>query len=384
MPNVTDTDSRTHLNGGCRGVVYIRLSRATPTRREYPTQVMDAAELLAWKRPLPGTQLAALPPGNSRPNPTVVGNRLLVCTFSPGAVHCLDVADGSQVWSVPLDGLGGESVFVTRDLVYAKTARTLYALQLLDGAVVWKFTPHRGKGEYMHSAPVISGKRLFIGDREGSIHCLDPATGTRLWTATVAEGDVNSTFLVVDGRVIAGTNDATAVGVDAGSGSVVWRRRLDGPSIHEILWDGAALIQTESLWWLAPTDGRVNDRWAPRGETAKAVVVAGAEVIALLRQEVLVGFRDHHEVYRVDNQGFFTGVLSFSPVTGCVYDARIGEFHVVDPTTGARLCSLKYGDRGFAATHPCATKGHLYVLTDGGDVLALRHPEVKPSTRPAA
>jgi outer membrane protein assembly factor BamB len=309
---------------------------------------------------------------------------LLVCIFSPGAVHCLEVADGTQVWSVPLDGLGGASVLVTRGLIYARTARTLYALRLVDGAVVWKFTPHRGQGEYVYSALVISGERLFIGDREGSIHCLDPTTGARLWTATVAEGDVNSTFLVVDGLVIAGTNDSTALGVDTGSGSVVWRTRLDGPSIHEVLWDGAALVQTESLWWLNPRDGRVTDRWAPRAETAESVVVAGAEVLALLRQEVLVGFREHQEVYRVEKQGFFSGVLSFSPATGCVYDARIGEFHIVDPTTGARLCSLKYGDRGFAATHPCAANGHLYVLTDDGDVLALRHPEVKPSTRPVA
>ena len=350
----------------------------------YPHLVIDAAELIAWNRLLPGTQLAALPPGNSCPNPTVAGQRLLVCTFAPGVVHCLDVADGSPVWNVPLDGLGGASVLVSGDLVFAKTARTLYALRLLDGAVVWTFTPHRGKGEYMYSTPVISGERLFIGDRAGSIHCLDPATGSRLWTTSVADGNVNSTFLVVDGRLVAGTNDSTAVGVDAASGSVAWRTAIDGSSTHEVLWDGAALVQTESLWWLDPQDGSVKARWAPRREAALALAVARDQVLALLRQEVLVGFRDHQEVYRVDKQGFFAGVLSFSPVTGCVYDARIGEFHIVDPTTGARLCSLKYGDRGFAATHPCAANGHLYVLTDEGEVLALRHPEVEPSTRPVA
>ena len=101
----------------------------------------------------------------------------------------------------------------------AKTARALYALRLLDGAIVWTFTPQRGKGEHMYSSPVISGERLFIGDRAGSIHGLDPATGCRLWTTSVADGNVNSTFLVVDGRLVAGTNDSTAVGVDAASGS---------------------------------------------------------------------------------------------------------------------------------------------------------------------
>jgi hypothetical protein len=46
----------------------------------------------------------------------------------------------------------------------------------------------------MYSAPVIRGERLFIGDRAGSIHCLDPATGSELWTSSVADGDLNSTF----------------------------------------------------------------------------------------------------------------------------------------------------------------------------------------------
>jgi outer membrane protein assembly factor BamB len=61
------------------------------------------------------------------------------------------------------------SVLVSGDLVFAKTARTLYALRLLDGAVVWTFTPHRAKGEHMYSTPVISGERLYTGDRAGSM-----------------------------------------------------------------------------------------------------------------------------------------------------------------------------------------------------------------------
>jgi len=96
---------------------------------------------------------------------------------------------------------------------------------------------------------------------------------------------------------------------------------------------------------------------------------------------VIVGFREQQEVYRVAKQGFFGGVLSYSAATGCIYDARIGEFHIVDPTKGERLCSLQYGERGFAQTHPCAANGHLYILSEGGDVLALRHPDVRPSSQ---
>src|SRR5438045_376988 len=38
---------------------------------------------------------------------------------------------------------------------------------------------------------------------------------------------------------------------------VAWRTAIDGPSIHEVLRDSAALVQTGSLWWLDPQDGSV-------------------------------------------------------------------------------------------------------------------------------
>ena len=174
----------------------------------------------------------------------------------------------------------------------------------------------------------------------------------------MAEGNVNSTFLVVGDRVIAGTNDSTVVAVDVTTG---------------------ALVQTDSLWWVNPHNGRVEARWARQGERALTVAIAGDLLVTLLQQEVIVGFK---EVYRVEKQGFFSGVLSYSTVTGCIYDARIGEFHIVDPTTGERLCTLEYGERGFAETHPCAANGHLYILSEEGDVLALRHPDVRPSGHP--
>jgi outer membrane protein assembly factor BamB len=55
-----------------------------------------------------------------------------------------------------------------------------------------------------------------------SIQCLDVSTGEPVWASGVADGDVNSTFLVAGDRIIAGTNDASAVGVDTETGAVAW------------------------------------------------------------------------------------------------------------------------------------------------------------------
>jgi outer membrane protein assembly factor BamB len=140
--------------------------------------------------------------------------------------------------------------------------------------------------------------------------CLDSRTGKPLWTTSVSKGNVNSTALVVEDRVIAATNDASVVAVDAMTGGLVWRTEIDGPSIHQVLSHaGAALIQTESLWWLGPEDGAVLGRWTRPREAVESLTTAGDLLVVLLRQEVLVGFRGHEEIYHGES-----GLLRRHPV----------------------------------------------------------------------
>jgi putative pyrroloquinoline-quinone binding quinoprotein/PQQ enzyme-like repeat protein len=351
---------------------------------------IDGSDLLVWRQTLAGTEHAGVPSSNCRSNPVIAGQRLLVCTFSPGAVYCLDVADGREIWSFGLDGLGDANVLPLGDVVYAKTARTLYALRLADGQLVWKFTPYAGDGEYLYSAPVVARGRLFLGDRAGSIHCLDASTGVRLWASAVAKGNVNSTFLVVGDRIIAGTNDATVVGVDAANGTIVWRTEVDGPSIHEVLPYGGALVQTtHSLFRISPVDGTVQTHWKWPGERVEQVVVAEDMLVLRLGEEHLIkehliGLREDKEVYRrsCPESG---GRLSYSATTRRVYDSGLTSLRIIDPATGECLYELgfPYGFPGFAGNHPAVTAEHLYLLTDlrlligsSGDVVSLRHPTI--------
>ena len=47
------------------------------------------------------------------------------------------------------------------------------------------FTPHRAKGEHMYSTPIISGERLYTGDRAGSMPTAEGAmvssAGRKVW-----------------------------------------------------------------------------------------------------------------------------------------------------------------------------------------------------------
>jgi outer membrane protein assembly factor BamB len=82
-------------------------------------------------------------------------------------------------------------------------------------ALVWAFggpkepQPKRGPREYFGStvstAAVHEGL-VYITERNGYLHCLDAATGSRIWVYDLAVSLVGSPYLV-DGRVFVGTED---------------------------------------------------------------------------------------------------------------------------------------------------------------------------------
>jgi outer membrane protein assembly factor BamB len=134
-----------------------------------------------WKTKLPDVKFAVLPPSTTRPNPVVVSEKVFASIFSPGAVCGLSKRTGELLWRTPLNSFGGSDVILENGTLFAKSCRTLYALNPKNGEVRWEFTPHSETGEWIYSQPTAGGRRVFIGDREGDFHCLDVATGKPIW-----------------------------------------------------------------------------------------------------------------------------------------------------------------------------------------------------------
>ena len=98
-------------------------------------------ELTAWRTKLPNVHFAVLPPRNSRPNPLVVGSRVFVSVFSPGAVCALQRHDGRLIWRRELPKFAGASVHVHKRSLFAESPHTLYSLRPDSGEIVWAFCP---------------------------------------------------------------------------------------------------------------------------------------------------------------------------------------------------------------------------------------------------
>lgn len=71
------------------------------------------------------------------------------------------------------------------DTLFAKSSRTLYALDRRTGQVRWEFAPHSKPGEWIYSEPSAGNRHVYIGDRGGDFHCLDITTGCSIWRRRV-------------------------------------------------------------------------------------------------------------------------------------------------------------------------------------------------------
>jgi len=80
------------------------------------------------------------------------------------------------------------------------------------------FVPER---VYPTNQPIVYRGRIYLGTQSGNLHCLDAATGKRIWKKPVG-GPILHTAAAADGRVFFASLDGRIRAVSADDGSDVW------------------------------------------------------------------------------------------------------------------------------------------------------------------
>lgn len=343
-------------------------------------------ELAIWRTKLPNANHAVLPPQNNRPNPLVTASVVYASVFSEGAICALDRKTGKLLWRKEISKLAGPAVYLADGKLFAKTAQTLYALEPKTGETIWSFCPYGESGESIYSDPTVYGRRLFIGDRSGFLHCLDSRTGKTLWrerTNTAKNCDVNSTPIVVDGLVVVATNANLAVAYDVKTGSRAWLRPLDGPSTFgPLLFRGMLVAITHSLYFLKPDSGKLIRRFSWKEDGVSEVDCTQRNVVCLLRgtwppdgSSRLVGL-DAGEIHFTQSSTAYVALIHFARATKLIYISHLQGVDVRRPATGVLVCKLKR-EIGSSGIGQVDVRGStIYALTGDGCVYALRHPAI--------
>lgn len=178
----------------------------TPAQHRFQPAAM--AQLTADQVPRLKLKWAFGFPGVNRAfsQPTVVGGRVFIGSAAP-LVYSLSADNGCQYWSFKTDApvrtavtIGTQTVNGSpRSLAYFADQRaTLYAVDALTGALVWKRQVENYPGATITSSPTLAGDALYVGTSSadevlganpkyecckfrGSVSAIDAATGEVRW-----------------------------------------------------------------------------------------------------------------------------------------------------------------------------------------------------------
>jgi outer membrane protein assembly factor BamB len=271
----------------------------------------------------------------------------------PGVISGLDARTGAERMTLKVPNVSTAPAVDETELYFGTeigpiTAQsgTLYRVDL----ATQKMTPLL-EGIPCVGRPVIDGADVLIASHDGSVRCVDRATGAERWQFMTRKF-LGGTPSVADGRVLVGGFDHAIYSVDRQTGTEQWRFETGGPVRGTPIASGDTVFVAsydESVYALALSSGK--RRWAYR--TTSYVLTTPAV-----------------------HDGFV--------IVGC----NDGSVHAIDATSGKARWVWAGNDerhRGIIAT-PVIVDDRVIVASRTGDivVLALKSGEPIVTPPPAA
>jgi outer membrane protein assembly factor BamB len=332
-------------------------------------------------------------------SPPVVANGMVFAADAYGEVTALDAATGRERWSFDTrpkqerDGALGAGLAFESGVLYVVTGLSeAMALDAATGAPNWRVAlpaPARG-------APTVAGGRVFVLTTENQLIAFAATDGTQQWTY---KAQPTTTMVLglpapaVEGEtVVAGFASGELAAVRAQDGRVIWSETLSsarGGGLADIAAITAMPVIDRNRVIAAGLGGlaiaidlrsgrRLWERDVAVGETPWAagdwifLVTTSGDLACLSREDGRVRWiaplgRYQNPEKRRDPITWGPPTLAGGRLLIANNTARMVE---VDPATGEKTGEIKLPAGTTLA--PAVADGVLYLLTDGGDVVAMR------------
>ncbi len=331
--------------------------------------------------------------------PVVVGDRLVSMDAEAG-VSAFNVANGKRIWRRELtpegedEGVIGGGVGIDGKTVYASTGYGfVHALSLEDGKEIWQ----RRIGTPIRGAPTAIGGRVFVITYDNQLHALASADGHTLWNHSGIPEDAGligaPSAAVGGGLVVVPYSSGELFALRLENGRMVWgdqlirtRRLAPLSSMSEIrgspVIDRNQVLAVSFSGRIAAIDLRSGRRiWDRDIAGMETPWVAGdfiflvtdkAEVVCLARNSGRIRWvaqlpRYEDEAEKKDPIHWSGPVLASDRL---VLVSSEGYAVAVSPYSGRMLGRIEL-PKG-TLIPPVVADGSLYVLSDNGDLIALR------------
>lgn len=133
--------------------------------------------------------------------------------------YCLYLENGTEIWSIECNQIVSSPALWNDMVFFADQWGLVCAVNADDGSEVWNYTLPLD----IWASPTVVDGSLYVGDIAGNFVCLDATDGAPKWNRSWDGGEIYSTAMVSDGRVLIGTGiHDTLECLDAATGDTIW------------------------------------------------------------------------------------------------------------------------------------------------------------------
>lgn len=357
---VRDTLAEAWRAGIGQGGGYRRKITAQPVVAGGHVFTMDSDAVVSAFDFRTGGQLWRVPTTNPDDDSTNVGGGI---SFDGGTIYAanglanvvaLDAASGKQRWHASLPTAARSAPTVAEGRLYIPTLDDqLLALSAADGSRVWAYqAPGTDTSVLGLPAPAFAEGLVVAGFGGGDLACVRTGTGAVNWTDSLASvagraslvdlSAIHGMPVIVEGRVYAAGIGGLLVSLDLRSGRRLWERDIGSDQTPRVAGDWMFVLTTDQVMVaLNRLDGTIAwvtqlPRWQDEEKQQDPIRWLGP---ALAGDRLIVAGSDSE-------------ALAVSPYTGKILGRQ--------PLSGA------------ASVAPVAVGGTVLVVTDDGNLLALR------------
>ena len=153
-----------------------------------------------------------------------------LCAFGgcDAFVYVVHIGNGTLVTKLDTGAYVASSVTLDQGRVYAGNYDGLFLCgDIADANQVWKYSIKRGE---IFASGAVTADRCVFGDRAKQVVCLSRDRGQRLWAFT-ALGNVDSSPVIVDQKVVVGADDGRLYLLSLTDGKKLWSYDLGKPIV---------------------------------------------------------------------------------------------------------------------------------------------------------
>ena len=153
--------------------------------------------------------------------PRIVGN-FAITAGCDKRIHVIDIRNGEELRGIRLNTYLIASPAVLGNELYIGTyAGEVLAVNWKNAQIVWRYEDGR-RALPFHASASVTDSHVLIGGRDKSFHCIDRATGRKVWRFP-ARARINSSSTVVGNRVFFGSDDGSIYGLRTSDGKQIWK-----------------------------------------------------------------------------------------------------------------------------------------------------------------